>query len=217
MWLDADTPKDFFSPEVPFLVRLLTLPYSKMSFAVEKLKVQGFLEMQHHISTTRDAFNAADDVHRKLSDRLGAKRFFFSKENRRDFPRSLDIVVYAYLLEEVTNIPGHTHLRQSLAKYPNLMAFFRTMEAAVAAQKRVVTGLAPTEEKPINLDQESFTPKLYASPDSYSPDFFSSLKASTYPAQPIPGKVEPCSQTSSKEAYIGGSSLIVLLFLYFRS
>lgn len=213
MWQDAATPKDFYTPNTPFLVRLMTLPYLKLSFAWDQFKILSYLEKQHHLVTARDAYNLVDSAHKELSERLGEKRFFNSKAGRPDFPRSIDIVVYAYLREEVTNLPGHPHLAQSLANYANLMRFFSRMEAIVEAQTRVLTGKGP--ERELLLEAESFPPKLYPAPESLAADFYQEDEMN----QAAPFAVPPKSlaPSSAREAYIGGGSLILLLFFYFRS
>jgi hypothetical protein len=213
MWQDSDTPKDFYTPNIPFLVRLLTLPYAKLSFAYDQLKIQSYLEKQHHLVTARDAFNLVDSAHKELSARLGEKRFFHSKAGRSDYPRSMDVVVYAYLREEVTNLPGHSHLKQSLAKYENLMHFFARMESTVEAQKQVLTGEGPVPD--LSPDSECFSPKLYPNPESFSPEFYKQDQADLgLPYTAPPRSVAP---SSAREAYLGGGSLILLLFFYFRS
>jgi len=213
MWQDSDTPKDFYTPNTPFLVRLLTLPYTKLSFAYDQLKMQSYLEKQHNLVTARDALNLVDSAHQELSARLGAKRFFNSKAGRSDCPRSLDVVVYAYLREEVTNLPGHPHLKQSLAKYKNLMHFFARMESTVEDQNRVRTGQGP--ERELVLDGECFPPKLYPSPESFATDFYQRDQSET--TLPFSSPPKSLAPSSAQEAYLGGGSLILLLFFYFRS
>jgi hypothetical protein len=88
-----------------------------------KSSVTTALQFQHNILSPEAALRNADLAHQKLSESLGEGRFFFSKPGRPEYPRNADIVVAAFLLEELTHLKSHPHVTQSLAKYPNLIAF----------------------------------------------------------------------------------------------
>lgn len=111
-------------PDSPsWLERLISRPYKAYKQFTNRNSVRSALTHQHHIKCPKSALYNADLVHQKLSERLGTKRFFFSKEGRPEHPRSTDIVVAAFLNEERGHLESHPHCTKSLAKYPNLIEF----------------------------------------------------------------------------------------------
>jgi hypothetical protein len=103
--------------------KLINWPTNTVRSLATKASMKAALHHQHYIQSSEAALHHADSVHQRLSERLGSSLFFFSKPGRPEYPRSTDIVVYAFLLEEKTCLQSHPHLTESLAKYPNLEAF----------------------------------------------------------------------------------------------
>ena len=220
MWMDASTSKDFFAPSQPWPLSWLTSPFLKLRFLWEKAQVKSYLERQHRVLSAQDAFRLADDVHSRLSARLGTAKFFNSAADRRDYPRSLDIVVYSYLLEELANLPEHAHIKESFDKYPNLRLFLARMEQVLSRMGSTIQDIRYYDffyVKPPGEDEESYRPpalrfneKLYHS-GYFEPE---RLKQEEAPALPFKPKHVPAS--AIREGYLVGTGLILLIFLHFR-
>lgn len=216
MWMDDSTSKDFFSPQGWWLWNLMSLPSTKLKFMREKAKVREYLSHQHEISSYRDAVFNADFAHRILSEHLGKRQFFFSSEGRKDVPHSTDIVIYAYLAEELLNLPFLSPIIDSLRKYPNLYEFVRRMEATL---KLVIKGglqRTPIEFKYVTDCgmSEIFTPKLYASPHYNDTDFYEKMR---FKGSVGVQKQDASDALSKKwQVYISGSAAVLFTFILLR-
>jgi hypothetical protein len=215
-WMDDATSKDFFAPQGWWLWRLMSLPSTKLKFIREKSKVREYLAQQHEISSYREAAFQAEAVHQLLSEFLGNRQFFFSAEGRRDFPHSTDIVIYAYLADELASLPSTSPLVSTLCKYPNLYEFVRRMEGTLrlvlkaGLQKQSIAFKYATDS---GLS-EIFTPKLYASPHSSSPDFYKTLRFKGFTGVK---RLEPSSTLSKKwQVYISGSAAVLFSFFLLK-
>lgn len=136
-WMEETSLKEFFYPQGNFLWKILMMPASKLRFVREKRRVLEWLSRQHNITDKHEALLQADKAHKLLSERLGNKPFFFNKPGRSDYPRSTDIVVYAYLVEELFSFRGDFHIKESLINYGNLMQFVGRMEKIIKNKIRV--------------------------------------------------------------------------------
>lgn len=87
-----------------------------------RLSLNAYLEKQHNITGKREAFIQANSVHKLLSEELSDKPFFFSET-----PKSVDLVVYCYLLEELHYLKETPHVVDSLYNFPNLVEFLKRM------------------------------------------------------------------------------------------
>ena len=220
MWMDARTPKYFFTPEQSLVGSLLSYPLNKVKFWWEKTQIRSYLERQHRVVSDFDAFRLAEDVHSKLSVRLGDQKFFNSAAGRSEYPRSLDIVVYAYLLEEVANLQAHAHIKDSFDHYPNLKAFMTRMETLIRSMNQ-----SPEQAKfydyfyvplPSDAPELFFPPKIQVNPKLNDPGFFEPERLKLTDA-PLPAKTDAGKNTAVRDGYVAGSGLILLIFLYFRA
>ena len=221
MWLDASTSKDFFTASRPWPLSLLLSPFVKLRFFLERLQVKSYLERQHRVVSRHDAFRLAEDVHSRLSDRLGSKKFFNSAAGRREYPRSLDIVVYAYLLEELACLPQHAHIKESFDNYPNLRLFLGRMERVLKSMNKSIHDSRFFDlfyVKPPGDNEEIDTPPaLHFQEKLYEGGFFEPerLKQENLPALPM--KPKATMSSGIREGYLVGTGLILLIFLHFRN
>mmetsp|Transcript_32970 Transcript_32970/g.57912 ORF Transcript_32970/g.57912 Transcript_32970/m.57912 type:complete len:321 (+) Transcript_32970:594-1556(+) len=216
MWMDDAIPKDFFSPQGWWLWRIMSLPTSKLKYMREKTRVREYLAHQHEISSYREALFNADTAHKLLSEHLGQKQFFFSAEGRRDVPHSTDIVIFAYLVEELANLPFSSPIVSTLSKYPNLYEFVRRMESTL---KLVIKGGLQKNSVSFKFVtdcgcSEIFTPKIYASPHTNDPEFFKKLRLSGAPG--IKQQEVPNALSKKWQYYISGSGAILFTFFLLR-
>jgi len=212
MWMEPGTSKDFYTTPGNWVSKFLTFPAQKAFFEFEKIKLSHYLKHQHNISTQKDAFLQAESSHKLLSEILGEKPFFHSKENRAEYPRSTDIIVYSYLVEELKNLPDHPHVVYSLKQHPNLVSFVQRMESVLAKLTRVVQLnhsldlVSPSQ----SCSEEYFPPKLHMSAGAkttWEPYRYRSGAKLSPPPEETPSHIK---------TYISSVAGVLFLFLFLR-
>ncbi|CAG9322691.1 unnamed protein product [Blepharisma stoltei] len=216
-WMEEDTSKNFFYSRGNFFWRLLKLPFEKLSFIKEKRHIREYLVRQHNIVNKRDAYYQAEKAHEILSQKLGEKPFFFSKAGRKDFPRSTDIVVYAYLMEELNNIGNNVNVKDSLAKYENLIGFLKRMDRVISMKGGEINNSVYScfAQPPQDCQEEYFPPKIYFNVSKRPETFWYALKY-----QSSQKKLHE-EKSINKEIFVNrywntGVALVFLLFLVAR-
>jgi len=168
-----------------------------------------FLTSQHYLVSAREACRKVHETHEKLSECLGEKDFFFLGEGAR--PHSADLIVYAYLKEELSNLPKeHEHIK-SFEQFPNLVAFVNRIEKlATQVQPRLLDFshvqqfLIPPPLVPLSL------PLIYPRPDQDYAGLRSLGKGVAPPARGLE------DYGLARRGYVTGTSLILLLYLFFK-
>lgn len=219
MWMDSSTSKDFFAPARPWPVAWLLSPFVKLRFLWERAQVKSYLERQHRVLSAHDAFRLVDDAHSRLSARLGAQKFFNSAPGRRDYPRSLDIVVYAYLLEELGNLAEHPHIQESFDKYPNLRQFLGRMNQVLSSLSSTVQDIHYYDffyVKPPGEEEGCYTPPVLRFNEKLYHSGFFEPERLKQEAPELPLKSAAVSTSAVREGYLVGTGLILLIFLHFR-
>ena len=162
-----------------------------------KFITKWFLQRHHYLVSPEEALRKVEETHAALSEWLGLQPFFFASTSPR--PRSADLVVYAYLKSEATNLPEtHPHLH-SLRKYPNLTVFMEKMDDLVLM---IVD--------PEHAKGQKRMPLLC---DRKEPDY-ARLKA-------ISGTEQPARWLNDdggleRRGYVTGTCAILFLFLFFK-
>mmetsp|Transcript_27610 Transcript_27610/g.49809 ORF Transcript_27610/g.49809 Transcript_27610/m.49809 type:complete len:308 (-) Transcript_27610:2951-3874(-) len=108
-----------------WLTKTLSKPLKKLGNFFTRRRLNIHLSQQHSIKSPRDAYVQADQVHSRLSQRLGDNLFFNSQPGRAEYPRSTDIVVAAYLSSELTYLESSSHIKDSFNNYQNLKDFYQ--------------------------------------------------------------------------------------------
>jgi hypothetical protein len=150
-----------------WLTQLLARPFKKLEHMRARRGLNAYLKQQHSIRSSREAFIQADQVHSRLSKRLGEALFFNSMEGRAEYPRSTDVVVAAYLSSELTYLGSHSHVVDSLDKYQNLKDFYYRVTNILNERCKVHDQLLPPEAQ--------FFPPIY-SPAAIKPQDVESLR-----------------------------------------
>lgn len=217
--MEDETSKSFFYPTKSWFWNVLTKPASKMSFLLEKRRVREYLVRQHNITTRKEAYYQADKVHELLSRKLGENPFFLSKIGRKMYPRSTDVVVYAYLVEELS-LGNYSHVKDSLMSYENLLRFIKRMENTLSISKK--TELIKDfkiiysyfVQPPIRIDEEYHSPKLYFNVRNIPHTFYEALR---YKLRDKKLAQSPQPDVPDNRRYFNtGVGLIFLVFLLIR-
>lgn len=91
-------------------------------------------------------FDAAREIHEKLSKALSQKETFFGYPVREEFKEerdyvrsdlrvsSLDLVAYAYLKEELVNTPDSQEVKYLKSNFKNLIKFVDRMDAYFSSE-----------------------------------------------------------------------------------
>jgi hypothetical protein len=175
----------------------------------QRFHTRWFLTNQHYLVSAQEACRKVQETHERLSKCLGEKDFFFRGEGAR--PHSADLIVYAYLKEELANLPKeHEHVK-NFEKFPNLVAFMGRIEKlATQVQPRLLDFsnvqqfLIPPPLAPLSL------PLVYPRP---SRDY-SGLRSISKGAEPPARGAEDYGL--SRRGYVTGTSVILLLYLFFK-
>lgn len=79
------------------------------------------------------AYDIAQEVYEKLTEKLGENEYFYEKEGEPATKQisSLDLVVYAYLKEQLVNIPESKIVDMLTQRYKNLVNFVERIDKLV--------------------------------------------------------------------------------------
>ncbi|CAG9313713.1 unnamed protein product [Blepharisma stoltei] len=221
-WMEEDTSKNFFYSRGNFFWRLLKLPFEKLSFISEKRHIREYLLRQHNITNRRDCYYQAEKAHELLSQKLGEKPFFFSKPGRREFPRSTDIVVYAYLMEELNHIGDHFNVKDSLSKYENLLGFLKRMDKVISMKSTEDGNINYTLvysyflQPPSECKEEYFPPKIYFNVLKRPEKFWYTLKYQSGEKKNYEEKTV-AKDIIANRYWNAGAALTFILFLAIRT
>lgn len=175
------------------------------------------MEKQHNSTTKNNAFVQANEAHKLLSARLGDNLFFYKGLNGKNHPRSADVVVYAYLLEEIEYLKDHIHVVDSLNNHPNLLRFVQRMNDMLSQRNRK-----------INIPEYSLVCYYFLSPPKGGEDYYPpALPIKIYEetnwehlkyrlrGQTPPLKI-PDEDSPKRRAYVTSISAILFLFIYLK-
>lgn len=180
---------------------------------IERLKqryhTRWFLTNQHYLVSSQEAQRKVQVTHQQLSECLGTKDFFFTGEGTR--PHSADLVVYAYLKEEVENLPPeHAHIK-SLKGFANLLAFLHRMEKLATSIQPRLLDFSYVQSFVIPPPYSSLSmPLIYGRPGVD----YTTLRSYSSGAAPQVRGVEDYGL--ARRGYVTGTSLILLLYLFFK-
>jgi glutathione S-transferase len=211
-------PKGLLDAETPWLESLLSLPLSKLRFAFERHRLTHFFSKQHDISSEASALHRCDEAHSTLSSLLGEKPFFASQTGLATFPRSADIVVYAYLKYELQQLPTHPHVASSLAQHPNLLGLVQRVEDTLRAKASAAR--FPVPEIGYNLLQtgdrtEYLCGRVYQSPIETADQQWGRIVYQLGGEEPR--RRTKNSTNSVDKGYIVGVAAVLFVFLYFKT
>mmetsp|Transcript_28665 Transcript_28665/g.28315 ORF Transcript_28665/g.28315 Transcript_28665/m.28315 type:complete len:151 (-) Transcript_28665:172-624(-) len=132
--------------------------FKNLGFAVKKPNDKECLKYQYAFSSEENAFIQIHQAHQLLSDKLGSQMFFFEERNRVRFPRSADICIYAYLLEEFVYLQDHPHVTGSLSSFPNLLSFIQRISNTLLSSnhKKEIPEYSITYKHFMNIQEDEF-------------------------------------------------------------
>jgi len=171
----------------------------------KRLSLNAYLEKQHNITGKREAFIQANSVHKLLSEELSDKPFFFAET-----PKSADLVVYCYLLEELYYLKETPHVVDSLYNFPNLVDFLKRMGNLIEHLKesRVVCGTVFNYlDKPETVAQTPPKIRLVE-----RPELLNSIKFKSGIQLPLKRR-ETYEESFERRMYVTGISATILVFL----
>ena len=215
--MDDAISKDFFTPRQNIFMSILTIPVTKFQFMMEKNSIREYLKKQHGIINSDEAFLNCNNAHELLSKFLGSKKFFFSKNNRKEHPRCADLIVYSYLSYELRLTPEHLHVVRSLMKYKNLIDFIGRIESCIKLKQRAGINIINDFHFVIqNYDEEEefYISKVYEHPLEIAHDYYQNIKYKLGGDEPLL-RIEQ-SDSKKRRAYITGGVLAIMLFAYLK-
>lgn len=222
-WMNSETSKDFYDNKCSFLQRLITSPFNKLRYNLDKAHIQGYLAKQHCIVSEEQALKRAGQVYETLSTMLGEKAFFMSKFDRREMPRSADVVVYAYLHYQMRAIPQHEMVALLMKKFENLTRFVGRFESAIRLKVRakmssiekfdfITDPVGPGDR---DFATEYFSTKVYGQALETGSDRWNQLVYKLGGDEPSL-RTNPQDLTKTRSYYIG-LAFCALLFMSFRA
>ncbi|CAG9333324.1 unnamed protein product [Blepharisma stoltei] len=218
MWIDESTSKGFYEKSKSKIWKFLMKPFAKLGFWVEKRNIKDYLKYQHGFTSKTNAFSHIHQAHQLLSEKLGNQAFFFQTMDRANFPRSADITIYAYLLEEIIYLHSHPHVTDSLNSFPNLLNFMKRMKNLLSINnpKKEIPEYSLVYgyflHPPSNEDQEYYPPAIAIKP--YQENNWEQIKYKLQGQTPtLKASVEDATR---RRIYVTSVSAILFLFIYLR-
>lgn len=130
IWVPSEVSKYFAYYQTGYVGRVV----NSLKHIFIKKNILNYLAY-HGVTSDLQAFIAAESSHKILSQVLGNHRYFSTQHSGVQRPHSVDLIVYVYLFEELSNLVGSTHIEDSFANYPNLQNFVKNIEYDINQQQ----------------------------------------------------------------------------------
>ncbi|CAG9330337.1 unnamed protein product [Blepharisma stoltei] len=193
------------------LIKLL----ENLGLAVKKPNEKESLKYQYAFSSEENSFNQVHQAHQLLSEKLGNQTFFFEERNRARFPRSADISIYAYLLEEFEYLHDHPHVTESLNSFPNLLSFVQRISSILLSsnQKKEIPEYSIIYRHFANIQEDEF---YYPPTIQIKPYQESNWELIKYKFQDKSLDLKDSTKDTKRRIYVVSISAILFFIIYLK-